>query len=72
MTTPTLDAFCRQFDVERTPTGRLTTAGAERLVSVMTRRMAELAAELALKEIIIQEQAAQIAKLQSFTGALFT
>jgi hypothetical protein len=33
--------------------------------------MAALAAELEQREIIIQEQAAQIAKLQVFTGAIF-
>ena len=68
--TPTLDAFCRQFDVARTPTGRLTTAGAERLVMVMTHRMAQLADELERRESIISEQAAQIARLQVETGAI--
>jgi hypothetical protein len=68
MTTPYLDKFCATFDVSRTPTGRLTTVGAERLVVVMTQRMAALADELELKERIIQEQAAQIAKLQVTTG----
>ena len=68
--TPILDKFCATFDVERTPTGRLTTDGAERLVMVMTQRMAELAAELERRERIIAEQAAELARLQVFTEAI--
>ena len=68
--TPILDKFCATFDVERTPTGRLTTNGAERLVMVMTQRMARLADELERRERIIAAQAVQIAKLRGM-GAEF-
>ena len=71
MNTPIFDAFCRKFDVERTPTGRLTTSGAEQLVLVMTERMAQLADELERRESIIAEQELELAKLRGLPGAEF-